>query len=196
MAISKIHIEIAMVKNPSIMKLFYLLAIAISMLIFSCNSKPTMQKYFIDHQEKPGFMVVDIAPSILNLNNTKLSPEQTKAIASFTKMNILAYKLNPNNKAEFDQERNKVAEILKDTTNYQQLMKFGSGKNGATLSYIGDENHIQEFLLYGCKSDNGFAVVRILGKDMNPADAMTMLSVLKSSNINSKQLEALKGIMK
>jgi hypothetical protein len=31
---------------------------------------------------------------------------------------------------------------------------------------------------------------------MNPADAMTMLSVLKSSNINSKQIEALKGIMK
>jgi hypothetical protein len=178
------------------MKVFYFLAIALSMLLFGCNSKPSMQEYFVDHQEKPGFMVVDIAPSILNVNKAKLSAEQTKALASFTKMNILAYKLNSKNKVEFDQERKNVAEILKDTTNYQPLMKFGSGKNGASISFIGDENHIQEFLLYGCKSDNGFAVVRILGKDMNPADAMTMLSVLKSSNMDMKQLEALKGLMK
>jgi hypothetical protein len=178
------------------MKVIYFLAIALSMLLFSCNSKPSMQEYFVDHQEKPGFMVVDIAPSILNVNKAKLSTEQTKALASFTKMNILAYKLDAKNKVEFDQERNKVAEILKDTTNYQQLMKFGSGKNGASISFIGDENHIQEFLLYGCKSDNGFAVIRILGKDMNPADAMTMLSVLKSSNVDMKQLEVLNGLMK
>ena len=173
------------------MKVIYFLAIALSMLLFSCNSKPSMQEYFVDHQEKPGFMVVDIAPSILNVNKAKLSTEQTKALASFTKMNILAYKLDAKNKVEF-----KVAEILKDTTNYQQLMKFGSGKNGASISFIGDENHIQEFLLYGCKSDNGFAVIRILGKDMNPADAMTMLSVLKSSNVDMKQLEVLNGLMK
>jgi hypothetical protein len=31
---------------------------------------------------------------------------------------------------------------------------------------------------------------------MNPADAMTFLSVLKESNIDMKQLEALKGLMK
>ena len=111
-------------------------------------------------------------------------------------MNILAYKLDPKNKGEFDIERKKVNEILKDTVNYQQLMKFGSGKEGASISFTGDEDHIDEFILYGAKSDNGFAVVRILGNDMNPADALTMLSVLKSSKIDMKQLEPLKAMMK
>lgn len=178
------------------MKVISFLAIALSLLFLSCNSKPSMQKYFVDHQEKPGFMVVDISPSILNVNKTKLTSEQSNALASFHKMNVLAYKFDPKNKAEFDVERKKVNEILKDTVNYQQLMKFGSGKNGASISYIGDDEHIDEFILYGAKSDNGFAVVRILGKDMNPADAMTMLSVLKSSNIDMKQLEPLKALMK
>lgn len=178
------------------MKKIFFLTITLSLLVVSCNSKPSLQKYFVDHQEKPGFLAVDLSPSILKVDKTKLTPEQSKALASFDKMNILAYKLDPKHKGEFDAERKKVTEILKDTLTYQQLVKYGSGKDGASISFIGTENHISEFILYGTKSDNGFAVVRILGKDMNPADAMTLLSVLKSSNIDMKQLEALKGFMK
>ncbi len=178
------------------MRVITFLAIALSLLLFSCNSEPSLQKYFVQNQEKPGFVVVDVSPSILNLDKTKLTADQSKALSSFEKMNILAYQINDKNKSEFDVERKKINEILKDTTNYQQLMKFGSGKDGASISFIGDEDHIDEFILFGTKSDNGFAVVRILGKDMNPADAMTFLSVLKESNIDMKQLESLKGLMK
>jgi len=178
------------------MKAIYVLALTMSLLLFSCNSKPSLQKYFVDHQEKPGFMVVDISSNILNVEKAKLSAEQIKVLSSFSKMNILAYKLDPKNKEEFDIERNKVYEILKDTVNYQQLMKFGSRKDGASISFIGDEDKIDEFILYGVKSNNGFAVVRILGKDMNPADALTMLSVLKKSKIDMKKFEPLKGLMK
>jgi hypothetical protein len=170
--------------------------IALSLLLSSCNSKPSLQKYFVDHQEKPGFLAVDVSPSILNVDKTKLTPEQSKALASFDKMNILAYKIDSKNKGQFDVERKKVTEILKDTVTYQQLVKYGSGKDGASMSFVGTENHISEFILYGTKSDNGFAVVRILGKDMNPADAMTLVSILKSSNVDMKQLEALKAFMK
>ena len=178
------------------MRVIIFLAIALSLLLFSCNSEPSLQKYFVENQEKPGFVVVDVSPSILNLDKTKLTADQSKALSSFEKMNILAYQMSDKNKSEFDVERKKINEILKDTTNYQQLMKFGSGKDGASISFIGDEDHIDEFILFGTKSDNGFAVVRIIGKDMNPADAMTFLSVLKESNIDMKQLDALKGLMK
>jgi len=170
--------------------------VASCLLLFSCNSKPTLQKYFVDHQEKPGFMVVDISSNILNVDKAKLTAEQSKALSSFSKMNILAYKLDPKNKGEFNAERTKVNEILKDTMNYQQLMRVGSGKNGASISFMGDEDRVDEFIIYGSKSDNGFAVVRIMGNDMNPADALTMLSVLKKANIDVKQLEPLKGLMK
>ena len=127
--------------------------------------KPSLQKYFVDNQEKPGFLVVDVSPSILNLDKTKLTADQSKALSSFEKMNILAYQINDKNKSEFDIEIKKINEILNDTTNYQQLMKFGSGKDGASISFVGDEDHVDEFILYGAKSDNGFAVVRILYND-------------------------------
>ncbi len=177
-------------------KIFFYITTILCLLMVSCQSEPSLQKYFVDHQEEPGFVAVDISPNILNIDKTKLSLEEKKALASFHKMNLLAFKINDKNKNQYVSEKNSIVSILKDTTTYKQLMKFGSGKQGASISYVGDEKHINEFVLFGNKNDNGFAVVRILGNDMKPEDAMTMISVLKNSNIDMKQFESLKGLMK
>ena len=89
----------------------------------------------------------------------------------------------------------KVTEILKGE-DYQELMKVGSGKDAASISYIGDDDHINEFILFAKKKDNGFAVVRILGNDMNPNNIMNMLSLLKSANVDMDQLKPLQALMK
>ena len=177
------------------MKVAFYTAIVVSLFLTSCNSKPTIQSYFVENSEKKDFIQLDVAPSIINVDKTKLSAEQKTALASFDKMNVLAFKVNKNNKAEFESESNKVKEILKGKE-YQELMKFGSGKDAASISYVGDENHINEFILYGKKEDNGFAVVRILGKDMNPNNIMNIISILKSSNVNMDQLKPLQALMK
>ena len=177
------------------MRVAFYIAILVSLFLTSCNNKPTLQSYFVQNSEKKDFIVLDIAPSIINVDKTKLSAEQKTALASFDKMNVLAFKVDKNNKAEFEAESNKVKEILKGKE-YQELMKFGSGKDAASISYVGDENHINEFILYGKKEENGFAVVRILGKDMNPNNIMNIISILKSSNVNMEQLKPLQALMK
>ena len=168
---------------------------AIVMSLFSCNSEPTLQKYFVENTENKNFIALDVSPEILNVDKTKLSIAQTDALKSFDKMNVLAFKLTDKNKAEFEAERAKVDLILKGKK-YQQLMKFGSGKEGASISFVGSDDHIDEFVLYANKKENGFAVVRVLGKDMNPTNIMTMLSVLKQSNIDLEQLKPLQELMK
>ncbi len=169
--------------------------LACSVVLISCHSKPTLQKYFVENTENKNFVSLDISPSILNVDQTKLTVGQKKGLASFDKMNILAFKLNGKNNAEFEIEKAKIDTILKDKK-YQQLMKFDSGKAGAaSISFVGEDEHIEEFVLYANKKENGFAVVRVLGKDMNPTSIMTMLSVLKQSNINMEQLKPLKDMM-
>lgn len=177
------------------MKSIYGIALVFSIFLVSCNSEPSLQKYFVENTENKNFIALDISPEILNVDQTKLSVAQTDALKSFDKMNILAFKLNDKNKAEFETERTKVNLILKDKK-YQQLMKFGSGKEGASVSFIGTDDHIEEFVLYANKKENGFAVVRILGKDMNPTTVMTMISVLQKSNIDVAQLKPLQELMK
>ncbi len=176
------------------MKALYL-AILVSLLLSSCNNEPTLQKYFVESSEKKDFVELDVSPSIINIDKTKLTPKQKTALGSFDKMNILAFKLDDKNKAQYDAESQKVTQILKNEK-YQELMKVGSGKDAASVSFVGDENHINEFILFAKKKENGFAVVRILGNDMNPNNILNMISLLKSSNIDMAQLKPLQGLIK
>ncbi len=177
------------------MKTVYGLGLLLSMFLVSCNSEPTLQKYFVENTENKNFIALDVSPNILNVDKTKLSIAQSDALKSFDKMNVLAFKLNDKNKAEFEIERAKVNLILKDKK-YQQLMKFSSGKEGASVSFVGTDEHIEEFVFFANKKETGFAVVRILGKDMNPTSVMTMMSVLQQSNIDLEQLKPLQQLMK
>lgn len=169
---------------------------ALVLLFFSsCNNEPSLQKYFVENSEKKGFVNIDISPSIINLDKAKLTENQKTALESFDKMNVLVYKTDEANKTEYDLESQKVSQILKGKE-FQELMKFGSGKDAASVSFVGDENHINEFILFAKRKDNGFAVVRILGDDMNPNNIMNMISLLKSSNIDMEQLKPLESLMK
>jgi hypothetical protein len=166
-----------------------------SLLLMSCNSEPSLQKYYVNNAEKKDFVALDISPSIINVDKAKLTPEQKTALESFDRMNILAFKIDGKNQALYKEESQKLSKILKGQ-DYQQLMKIGEGKDAASISFVGDEDDIDEFILFAKREENGFAVVRILGDDMNPNNIMNMLSILKSANINMEQLKPLEGLIK
>jgi len=175
--------------------LLFLITLLLSLVFGSCKSEPTLQKYFVENTENKDFIALDISSNILNVDKAKLSPAQAEALQSFEKMNILAFKLNDSNKAQFEVEREKVNLILKDTI-YQQLMKIGTGKEGASVSYVGSDDDISEFVFFANKKETGFAVVRVIGKDMNPTHIMNMISVLQESKIDLEQLKPLQELFK
>jgi hypothetical protein len=165
------------------------------LLFVSCNSEPTLQKYFVENTENKDFIVLDVSPNILNVDKTKLSLAESTSLKSFDKMNVLAFILTDKNRMEFDSERAKINVILKDKK-YQRLMKIGSGKEGASVSYVGADDHIEEFVFFANKKDTGFAVIRVLGKDMNPNNIMTLFEILKKSNVDLEQFKPLQQLMK
>lgn len=164
-------------------------------LLLACNQNPTLQNYFVENTESTDFISVDVSPSILNIKPDALTLEQQEALKTFKKMNVLAFKLNEQNKEKFASEQVKVKTILKDKK-YQQLMKFGSGKSGASVYFVGEDDNIEEFVIYGSENESGFAVVRILGDKMNPEQLMTLFSALQESNMDMSQLKSLEGLFK
>lgn len=170
-------------------------ALLVLLTLVSCNSEPSLQKYFVQNTDNKDFIALDVSSNILNLDKAKLSAQQNEALKSFDKMNILAFKANDKNQAQFETERAKVKAILKDPK-YQQLMTFGSGKDGASISYVGTDENIEEFVVFANRKENGFAVVRVLGKNMNPNNIMTLMTVLKQSNIDLEQLRPLQQLVK
>jgi hypothetical protein len=177
------------------MKIAIYIAIFVLLFLSSCTNEPSLQKYFVESAEKKNFIEIDISPSIINIDKTKLTAEQKTALGSFDKMNVLAFKLDENNRAQYDIESQKLTQILKHEK-YQELMKVGSGKDAASVIFVGDEDHINEFILFAKKKESGFAVVRILGNDMNPNNIMNMISLIQSSNIDMAQLKPLQGLIK
>ena len=75
-------------------------------------------------------------------------------------------------------------------------MKLGARAGGCDVSFVGYDGDIGEVVVFANHKENGFAVVRVLGKDMNPTGIMTIISVLKTSNIDLKQLKPLQDMFK
>ena len=165
-------------------------------LLWSCEEKPTLQKYFVKNTESPKFIALDLASNIIKTDKVALSETEKAALESFEKMNILAFRADSTNTAEYDKEIKQVKAILKDES-YQQLMKAGSGNDGAAIYFVGnDDERIEEFVVLAGKKENGFAVVRVLGNDMNPTHIMNMLSLLQKSQVDMEQLKPLQQLMK
>lgn len=175
------------------MKRLLTLALAITALA-SCSSEPSLQKYFVESQEKKDFVSLDIGSSILQVKQDALTPDQREALKTFEKVNVLAFQANDSNASEYKAESEKVKKMLKNEK-YQELMHFGSGKDGGSISYVGADDDIQEFVIFANRKENGFAVIRVLGDGMSPNAIMQMLPVLQSSNMDMEQLKPLQQLI-
>jgi len=167
---------------------------ALCLMLWSCNSEPTLQQYFVENTESKDFIALDLTTDILKLNKSEISADENAALETLKKMNILAFKADEKNSAKFETERAKIKTILKNEK-YQELIKVNSGKEGGAVYFVGKDDAIDEFVLYANKNDAGFAVVRVLGKNMSPTSIMTMLSVLKKANLDIEQLKPLQKMV-
>ena len=166
----------------------------VSVILFSCNSEPTLQKYFVENSESSDFISIDLGSSLLNTEKMTLTKEDKEALASFKKMNIIAFKKDSLNDEKYNIESQKVKDLLKKDT-YQKLMTIGSGSNGGSIYFTGDEDKIDEFVVFANGKDNGFVIVRILGDDMNPGQIMNVVGLIEKSNIDLEQFKPLQALM-
>ncbi|MEO5789315.1 MAG: DUF4252 domain-containing protein [Gelidibacter sp.] len=156
--------------------------------LHSCNQGVSLQRYYVDNQEQPNFLSIDVPVSMLNLDIAQLSQEQKDAYKSIQKLNMLAYKVKAGQEMDYETELAKVKTILNDPK-YEELMRGGDSEVGQfSIRILGDEDDVEEFILFGNSDDKGFAVVRVLGKDMNPNQIMTLFSALDKANIDDSQL--------
>lgn len=168
--------------------------VALFLLLFSCSNEPSLQKYFVENSESSDFIALDLGSSIINTEKMTLSKEEEAALKSFEKMNIIAFKKDSLNEEKYNVESKKVKDLLK-AEKYQELMKMGSGNNSGAIYFVGEEEHIDEFILFANGKDTGFAVVRVLGNDMNPSQIMNIVNLMQKANLDLEQLKPLKSFI-
>ena len=158
-------------------------------LVLGCSQELTLQTYFVEHQEASGFMSVDIPMSFLNPDKIELTDVQEEAIDSIDKLNMLAYSLSDGTEEEFNAELAKVKTILK-AEKYNDLMRGGNPTDGKLyIKYIGEDSEIDELIVFGFSSDNGFAIIRVLGDNMELSKIMKLETVVDQFDTENANVE-------
>lgn len=163
-------------------------------VLTACSSTQSLQEYYVDNSENPNFLKLDIPTSVLNLKEADLTDAQRDALESFQKLNILAFKKTSDNSDAYHTEMENVKTILKNDK-FNELMKVSTGMGKASVQYMGDDDAIDEVVIYGSSDDKGFALVRVLGDDMNPAHLMELIKALEKSDYKGEGLEQLESFL-
>ncbi len=170
--------------------IIYIGAVLILVVSVSCGSEASLQKYYIDSQENKNFISLDVPASVLKLKEN-VTQEEEEALASLKKFNILAFKIDGTNDAEFTQEKQKVKTILKNPK-FKELMRIKDKGRNIVIKYEGTDDLMDEVIVYASDKTKGFALVRILGDDMDPAKIMKLAkSIQEVDSDGFKQLEGL-----
>ncbi|GAA4322307.1 hypothetical protein GCM10023115_50320 [Pontixanthobacter gangjinensis] len=165
-----------------------LVAAFVMAVLSSCNNEKSLQKYYVDNQEDTDFLALDIPVSMF-ANVESLEAEQKETMESIKKINVLMLE-KKEDPAKFEQEKQKLNEIFKNDK-YQLLMKYGGGNRKAALYFTGDDDAIDELIVFGYDDEKGLGVGRVLGEDMNPENIMKLMKSLEKDDIN---VEGIKGI--
>ncbi len=174
------------------MNLFRIASVILVASFFTaCNSEQSLQEYYVDNQGDKEFVAVDV-PTSLFANTASLTAEQKTTLETVKKINIIAIPKKEENNLKIDQEKGKISKILKDDK-YQLLMKFGGNAHKIEVYYTGNEEAVDEVIIYGFDETKGVGIARVLGDKMNPSDILQLVKSLDKGEIN---MEGLNGITK
>lgn len=156
-------------------------------LFFSCNGKQSLQEYYVDNQDNENFLSLDLPSSLLMVNDN-MTKEQQETLSTVKKVNVLAFPKKEENTVAFEEEKAKINSILRDDK-FHVLMKFNQNGMNAKVLYLGEEDAIDEIIIYGEDYEKGFGVARVLGNQMNPQKLIEMLKTVDNDMINVEGFE-------
>jgi len=166
--------------------------IVLSVLI-SCKGEPSLQKYYVEHQDSDNFISLDLPASMVNFGDN-VSTETKETMQSIKKLNVLAFKLNDNNKEAYLSELKKVKLILKSDS-YSELIRVKHKKANIIVKFLGKEDAVREFIVFASDNNKGFALARVLGNQMDPEKIIKMTKDLKNIDENGQVFSQIKGLI-
>ncbi len=164
--------------------------------IISCNQGPSLQSYFVDNQETNNFTTISLPTTVVSFDESKLTEDQKQAYNSVKRLNFLGYRMKEGNEVEYKAELQKVNSILKDKK-YKELMRMGNNEDGKVIiKYLGNETKIDELIVFGNANDQGFGILRVLGKNMQPDNMVKLVDAMQNADIDEDQLKGITDFFK
>lgn len=165
-----------------------------AMALVSCNDK-SLQKYLVEKQDDDKFVKMDIAASLLQGKNSNFTQEEKDILSTIKKVNVVAYPIIEGDTADYEKERQELRNIL-DQEQYKELTRIKSKQWNATLKYTGEEDAIDEVIVFASDDNRGFAVFRLLGENMRPDQMVKLMNSAERGDLDVSKLEGFGKIFK
>ena len=160
----------------------------------SCND-PSLQRYLVDKQDDDKFVKMDIAASLFQGRNSNFTQEEKEILNTIKKVNVVAYPIKMDDTADYERERKDLKDILADE-DYKELTRIKSNHWDATVKYAGEEDAIDEVIVFASDDQRGFALFRILGENMRPDQMLKLMKSAENGDLDLSQLEGFGKIFK
>lgn len=169
--------------------------VLLSLGFVSCENETSLQEFYVENQNDNQYIAFDIPASLLAGDNSRFTPEQKATLETIRKVNILGFPKKAENTEILKQEQEKLSKILK-SGKYNLLMKYGGGERKAELYFSGEEDAIDELVVFGSDEEKGFGIARVTGNDMNPGDIIKLFQSMDKEDMNIEGLPNLSGMFK
>ncbi|CAA0170853.1 DUF4252 domain-containing protein [Tenacibaculum maritimum] len=173
--------------NKIIKPIVYLL---VGIILISCKNEYSVQEYLVETQNKEEFITFDIAGSMLQLKNG-VSDEAKEVLQTVKKINIAVLPI-VDNEENYDKEKSKLKKIEKNPA-YKQLIRVSDSGSKINIYYTGEDDSVNEVVVFGYGKEIGVGIARILGDKMKPSKIVEVMKELKVDK-NSELINALKKV--
>ena len=177
------------------MKKTVLILVLLSLGLVSCENETSLQEFYVENQNDKQYLAFDIPASLLTGENSKLTPEQKATLETIRKVNLLGFPKKGENTTAMEEEKEKLSRILK-SDKYNLLMKYGGGNRKAELYYMGEEDAIDELIVFGSDDEKGFGIARVTGDNMNPEDIIRLFKSFEKGDLEVDGLQNLNTMFK
>ncbi len=178
----------------SVVLKYIIATVMAAMALTSCSNDKSLQKYLVEKQDDNNFVKIDLATSLLKAEGNDFSEEEKNILNTVKKINVVAFPLTDDNMAEYEIEKQNAIDVLSQEK-YKTLMKYGSNSRGATLKYLGEEEAIDELIVFASDNEMGFAVFRLLGDNMRPEDMLKLMKGIDKGDIDVSSLKSLGNLL-
>ena len=109
---------------------------------------------------------------------------------------MLGYNLKSGSDIVYKAELNFVKQLLKEVK-YNELFRLGNSKDGRIKIYsVGEDHNMDEVVVLLNSNQVGFAIIRVLGKDMNLSELMRLGPLIEKLDLDYKNIDSFFNFMK
>ena len=148
---------------------------------FTSCKKDTVQTYLLESENRPELVSYDFSSDMLAFAKNFIEEAEIHILKSIDKVKLVGLNIEDTSFEAYEQEKQRLQTIL-ENSEYKKLLNIKKDGHQIKIYYNGEQEAIDEVLVFGYSDDQGVGLARVLGNNINPTE---IIEVVDNKKLNS-----------